>query len=121
MSSLTHLALLTKHPSREDDVNLAFSRIKKTFPPSLLLCLLNLVPPRDLERLGNSELLSTSLKIDERIVMVTFVDEDNSDEIIIVHSGDNFQDWCEVPDEVQTLWDKGEAILKRRREQTAVA
>ncbi|KAH8828926.1 hypothetical protein DL96DRAFT_1595988 [Flagelloscypha sp. PMI_526] len=111
MSSLTHLALLTKHPSREDD----------TFPPSLLLCLLNLVPPRDLERLGNSELLSTSRKIDERIVMVTFVDEDNSDEIIIVHSGDNFQDWCEVPDEVQTLWDKGEAILKRRREQTAVA
>ncbi|KAH8828932.1 hypothetical protein DL96DRAFT_1814231 [Flagelloscypha sp. PMI_526] len=45
MPSLTHLSLPAKGSDSERDTNLALSRVRDSFPPSLVLCLLALKAP----------------------------------------------------------------------------
>ncbi|KAH8828893.1 hypothetical protein DL96DRAFT_1595886 [Flagelloscypha sp. PMI_526] len=121
MSSLTHLALSPFASENDPDADLAFSRAKASFPPSLILCLLALkssrvVAPMSI-RSWLSEMTDACLKIDERIVMWWTIPKDDVDESAVVKSRDSFQEWCRVQDGAQTYWDMGEAILKRRREQ----
>ncbi|KAH8828871.1 hypothetical protein DL96DRAFT_1814184 [Flagelloscypha sp. PMI_526] len=121
MSSLTPLALLGMTSEREHDIYLAFSRVRETFPRSLCLCLLSLVGLPDVDR-GQwfEEMASISRNVDERIVLLAFVQEGTSDEIVFANGSDNFHEWCGVHDGVQTCWEMGEAVLKRRRGQTTV-
>ncbi|KAH8814508.1 hypothetical protein DL96DRAFT_1623974 [Flagelloscypha sp. PMI_526] len=121
ISSLSHLALLDMDIFGEDDLDLAFSRVKQTFPPLLFMCLLALMPrfKRQDHWFADSKVISMSRKVDERIVMVSSPDEDNSDDIVVVQCKDNFPEWFAIQDGAQTLWEKGETVLKRRRERLA--
>ncbi|KAH8828930.1 hypothetical protein DL96DRAFT_1708103 [Flagelloscypha sp. PMI_526] len=115
MPSLTHLALLSEGSGIELDVDLALSRVRDSFPKSLVLCLLRLrVPFGSNEEYWTAEMANTSSKIDQRIVMWMGLSEINAGDMVVT-SDDNFQDWCGVHDGVQTIWDKGEAILKKRQ------
>ncbi|KAH8828894.1 hypothetical protein DL96DRAFT_1595888 [Flagelloscypha sp. PMI_526] len=117
MASLTHMALSPMAGMREFDTTVAFSRVRATFPPSLILCLLALVGPKDTdEGYWVTEMIQTGLKFDKRIVLWSFVSGGNTDEVVIIDGGDGFQAWCGVQDGVQTFWDMGEAVLKRRQE-----
>ncbi|KAH8828928.1 hypothetical protein DL96DRAFT_1595990 [Flagelloscypha sp. PMI_526] len=114
MRSLTRLALLyTYHV--ELDVDIALSRIKETLPSSLILCLLSLAAPPDLDR-GPwlAELVKASFKVDERIVIWSTESGDDTENIVV--TSHTFQEWCGIQDGVQTIWEMGEAILKRRQE-----
>ncbi|KAH8828927.1 hypothetical protein DL96DRAFT_1595989 [Flagelloscypha sp. PMI_526] len=116
MPSLTHLALSVHTAKSEPDVGLAFSRLKGTFPPSLILCLLALLAPQDVDP-GHwfTEMAYTSLKVDERFVIWSEVPEGNVGEMVISEVGDNFQMWCGVQDGMQTLWELGESVLECRQ------
>ncbi|KAH8828931.1 hypothetical protein DL96DRAFT_1595994 [Flagelloscypha sp. PMI_526] len=114
MPSLTHLALPAKGGSSEIDTNLALSRVRDSFPQSLILCLLALREPLDTH--GEDwvmEMANAGLKVDRRIVIWSESCQVHSSDMVVTHD-DNFQEWCGLHDGVQTLWDKGEAILKRR-------
>ncbi|KAH8828918.1 hypothetical protein DL96DRAFT_1679452 [Flagelloscypha sp. PMI_526] len=116
MPSLMHLALYVIVGPGEIDAELAFSRVTQTFPLSLKLCLFGFYHPRT----GNkqpliTEMASISQKFDERIVMWSMIPEDNSDEVVGVSVDDSFQAWGVVQDEVQTFWQMGEAVLKKKQ------
>ncbi|KAH8828888.1 hypothetical protein DL96DRAFT_1595869 [Flagelloscypha sp. PMI_526] len=121
MKSLTHLALSSLGDEEEPDANLAFSRAQGTFPPSLILCLLALTPSGSSSlKHWFADMTDACLKVDERMVMWCMNREGDVDEIPVVRSNDSFQDWCRVTDGVQTFWDLGDAVLKRRRERVGV-
>ncbi|KAH8828889.1 hypothetical protein DL96DRAFT_1789646 [Flagelloscypha sp. PMI_526] len=117
MTSLTHLAISRFADVVELDTNLALSRVRGTFPPSLTLCLLDLMPYGSVSlRHWFEDMTEACLKIDERIVMWWPDPRGDIDEMAVVRSNDPFQDWCRVQDGAQTFWEMGEAVLKRRRE-----
>ncbi|KAH8828929.1 hypothetical protein DL96DRAFT_1595991, partial [Flagelloscypha sp. PMI_526] len=117
MSSLTHLALTFGDANSEPDADLAFSRVRGTFPPSLILCLVALTAPQDIDP-GSwiTEMVHASLRVDERIVIWSEVPEGNVEEMVISTVRDTFYVWCGVQDGVQTFWELGESVLRRRRE-----
>ncbi|KAH8828898.1 hypothetical protein DL96DRAFT_1595904 [Flagelloscypha sp. PMI_526] len=117
MSSLTHLSLLCTAGGSEANTDLAFSRVRNNFPPSLILCLLDLKAPLDVDRKHwLDEMASSSFKVDKRIVMWSSVLEDDADEVVVSDGSDGFQAWCEFQDGLQTFWEKGESVLKRRQD-----
>ncbi|KAH8828896.1 hypothetical protein DL96DRAFT_1708068 [Flagelloscypha sp. PMI_526] len=112
MSSLTHLALFPHTTWSESNTDLALSRVRHSFPPSLSLCLLSFVAPEGIDRrLWLAKVANASLKVDKRIVISTSVMEDNE---MVTEYGDTFQAWCEVQDGLWTFWEIGEAVLKDR-------
>ncbi|KAH8828867.1 hypothetical protein DL96DRAFT_1595828 [Flagelloscypha sp. PMI_526] len=120
MPSLTHLALLSAYYRDERvDVDLALSLVKQTFPSSLILCLLSLLTPEGISQ-GSwlVEMVNVSIKVDKRIVIWSVDSEDNPAEVVVTK--DPSQEWRGVQDGVQTFWEKGEAILKRRKERSCV-
>ncbi|KAH8828868.1 hypothetical protein DL96DRAFT_1595829 [Flagelloscypha sp. PMI_526] len=112
----THLALTFMALESEHDTGLAFSRIRGTFPPSLILCLFDLAAPKNVDP-GKwfTEMAYTGLKVDDRIVLCSEVPEGNPDEMVVISLRDTFQEWCGVQDGVQTFWDLGESVLKGRQ------
>ncbi|KAH8828866.1 hypothetical protein DL96DRAFT_1595824, partial [Flagelloscypha sp. PMI_526] len=112
MPSLTHLALSPKTGNSELDVNLALSRVRSSFPPSLVLCILALMAPLDVnEEYWTMETSNASLQVDQRIVMWSEYPQANASDMLVA---DSFEAWCAIPDRKQTFWDMGEAILKKR-------
>ncbi|KAH8823395.1 hypothetical protein DL96DRAFT_1713811 [Flagelloscypha sp. PMI_526] len=122
MTSLTHLAFFPSNSGaqRELDYNVALSRIKNTFPPSLILCLLSLMAPQDVAHENwLVHIVKTSRNVDHRIVLWSWSPEDNADEVVVTNEDDAYQVWCGVQDGVQTFWEMGEAILEKRKERVA--
>ncbi|KAH8828890.1 hypothetical protein DL96DRAFT_1814195 [Flagelloscypha sp. PMI_526] len=116
MTSLTHLALSRMIDKEEYNADLAFSRVRKTFPPSLILCLLDLMPSGTLAiNHWYRDMTNRCLKVDERIVMWWTGPKYDVGEMV-ARTHNSFQDWCRVQDGEQTFWEMGEAVLKRRRE-----
>ncbi|KAH8814745.1 hypothetical protein DL96DRAFT_1684985 [Flagelloscypha sp. PMI_526] len=120
MPSLTHIALSTILGGRnERNVDLAFSRVTATLPPSLKLCLLYITPPQnEPRRPWLARMVITSHEFDERIVMWSMTPEDNTDELVGTSVDDNFRAWCgaQLEDGAHTYWEMGEAVLKKRQE-----
>ncbi|KAH8828966.1 hypothetical protein DL96DRAFT_1596115 [Flagelloscypha sp. PMI_526] len=110
MRSLTHLALLSATSEKEPDVELAFSRLKLAFAPSLVLCLVALMTPVRVNRkVWLAEMVSTSFNADERFVMWSFASSDTPDEMVVTIQGSEY-----------TFWEMGQAVLKRRRKRLQV-
>ncbi|KAH8828891.1 hypothetical protein DL96DRAFT_1018828 [Flagelloscypha sp. PMI_526] len=117
MTSLTHLALSSSSFERTSNVGLALSRVRETFPPSLILCLLGLISPLfKSSRHQLVEITDTYLKNDERIVMWWTGHRCDVDKTVVVNRTDSFEGSCRVQGGLQTFWEMGEAVLKRRRE-----
>jgi hypothetical protein len=113
MPSLTHLSLPAKGSDSERDTNLALSRVRDSFPPSLVLCLLALKAPFGAsEEDWILEMINTSIKVDKRIVMCSEHLQASTDEMVV--APDSFEAWCGVRDGEQTIWEIGEAILEKR-------
>ncbi|KAH8806901.1 hypothetical protein DL96DRAFT_1686098 [Flagelloscypha sp. PMI_526] len=123
MPSLTHLALSGMRGNcSEPDVDLAFSYVRESFPPSLTLCLLSLVAPTGVDRSHRlTEMVTASGKTDERIVVWSFIPDDNSDEIVVTNGGFTYAAWCKARGEIESYWEAGETILKRRQERVRAA
>ncbi|KAH8823394.1 hypothetical protein DL96DRAFT_1617455 [Flagelloscypha sp. PMI_526] len=123
MTALTHLAFFaTDHGAHKElDYNQALSRIRDSFSPSLTLCLLSLMAPRDASRdTWLVEMVRTCRKVDDRIVLWLMAPEDSVDDVVITKSGDAFQAWCGVQDGVRTFWEIGEDILKKRSQKFGI-
>ncbi|KAH8828933.1 hypothetical protein DL96DRAFT_1595995 [Flagelloscypha sp. PMI_526] len=117
MSSLTCLALSVTAKENEHDIGFALSRVRGTFPPSLILCILALRAPTDINYEDwLTEIVSTGLRVDDRIVLRSTASGDNAAEIVVSNGSDSFQEWCGVQDGIQTFWEMGKAVLSRRRE-----
>ncbi|KAH8828962.1 hypothetical protein DL96DRAFT_1814259 [Flagelloscypha sp. PMI_526] len=118
MTSLTHLALLAFTGVSESNTDHGFSLVRKTFPPSLILCLLAVTSPPLDEHRGNwiAQMVDASLNIDKRIVICWTNPTDNVD-VMAVKSHDFDEAWCRIQDRGQSLWEMGEAVLKGRHEQ----
>ncbi|KAH8828899.1 hypothetical protein DL96DRAFT_1814202 [Flagelloscypha sp. PMI_526] len=115
MTSLTHLALTPMTSEGELNVHVALSRVKKTFPPSLILCLLAVRAPLADQRDWLLDLSDACLKVDERIVLWSMSHMGDVDGVV-TNGGHTFQTWCGVQDKMHTFWDMGEAVLFRRQE-----
>ncbi|KAH8828892.1 hypothetical protein DL96DRAFT_1595883 [Flagelloscypha sp. PMI_526] len=117
MPSLTHLALSYMGVGVEPDDSLAFSRVRKSFPPSLILCLLGLRSFWIIEsRHQLVGMTDTFSDVDERIVLWWTNPKYDVDEMVVVNRTDSFEGSCRVQGRVPTFWEMGEAVLKRRRE-----
>ncbi|KAH8814430.1 hypothetical protein DL96DRAFT_1820633 [Flagelloscypha sp. PMI_526] len=123
MSSLTHLALSgMRNKYSEPDVDLAFSYVRESFPPSLTLCLLSLVAPTGVDRSRwLTEMVTARGKTDEKIIVWSFIPEVNSDEIVVTNGGFTYATWCKARGEIESYWEAGEAVLKRRQERIRAA
>ncbi|KAH8828923.1 hypothetical protein DL96DRAFT_1708095 [Flagelloscypha sp. PMI_526] len=119
MASLTHLALSSEAGGGEADADLALSRVRATFPLSLSLCLLGMRAPTLIgEDQWCAEMVTACLKVDARIVVWSTGPVDKTDGQLVANrnGSDTFQAWCGIHDSVQTFWEMGEAIMKKRRE-----
>ncbi|KAH8828958.1 hypothetical protein DL96DRAFT_1708131 [Flagelloscypha sp. PMI_526] len=117
MSSLTHLALSAMNQHSEPNADLALSLVKESFPPSLRVCLLALGAPSGVDHsYWLAEMVRASQKIDERLIMWSFVEEDSLDEIVVTSGIPTFEAWGQVLNKGQTYWEAGEMVLKRRQE-----